>query len=149
MSSPSKQKKETNEEEAVLKSLSSLDAFIDEVHTNLISLDLNEPPLFFALKAVQRRAQKEDEDIRPTRVPIPKQMIMEFGVGAGHTLKKIKEFFPVGKTIVGFDSFEGLPENWIPGQRLLLSGWGDSSRYSRRKRVHRERFIQRHRSEIF
>lgn len=149
MSSPSKQKKETNEEEAVLKSLSSLDAFIDEVHTNLISLDLNEPPLFFALKALQRRSQKEDEDIGPTRVPIPKQMIMEFGVGAGHTLKKIKEFFPVGKTIVGFDSFEGLPENWIPGQRLLLSGWGDSSRYSRRKRVHRERFIQRHRSEIF
>ena len=48
-------------------------------------------------------------------MPIPKQMIMEFGVGAGHTLKKIKEFFPVGKTIVGFDSFEGLPENWIPG----------------------------------
>ena len=34
-SSPSKQKKETKEEEAVLKSLSSLDAFIDEVHTLL------------------------------------------------------------------------------------------------------------------
>lgn len=114
-SSPSKQKKETKEEEAVLKSLSSLDAFIDEVHTSLISLDLNEPPLFFALKALQRRSQKEDEDIGPTHLPIPKQMIMEFGVGAGHTLKKIKEFFPVGKTIVGFDSFEGLPENWIPG----------------------------------
>ena len=114
-SSPSKQKKETKEEEAVLKSLSSLDAFIDEVHTSLISLDLNEPPLFSAFKALQRRSQKADEDIGPTHLPIPKQMIMEFGVGAGHTLKKIKESFPVGKTIVGFDSFEGLPENWIPG----------------------------------
>ena len=51
------------------------------------------------------------------RVPIPKQMICEFGVGAGHTLQKIKEQFPTGKTIVGFDSFEGLPENWIPEWR--------------------------------
>ena len=85
------------------------------MHTSLISLDLNEPPLFFALKALQRRSQKEDEDIGPTRVPIPKQMIMEFGVGAGHTLKKIKEFFPVGKTIVGFDSFEGLPKTGSQG----------------------------------
>ena len=103
------------EEEAVLKTgLSSLDAFIDEVHTSLISLHLNEPPLFFALKALQRRSQKEDEGVGPTRMPIPKQMICEFGVGAGHTLQKIKEQFPVGKTIVGFDSFEGLPENWIP-----------------------------------
>ena len=70
------------EEEAVLKSLSSLDAFIDEVHTSLILLHLNEPPLFFALKALQRRSQREDGDIGPTRVPIPKQMICEFGVGA-------------------------------------------------------------------
>ena len=44
-------------------------------------------------------------------------MICEFGVGAGHTLQKIKEQFPTGKTIVGFDSFEGLPENWIPEWR--------------------------------
>ena len=41
--------------------------------------------LFFALKALQRRSQKEDEGVGPTRVPIPKQMICEFGVGAGHT----------------------------------------------------------------
>tara|TARA_A100001037_G_scaffold240413_1_gene220317 strand:+ start:279 stop:1475 length:1197 start_codon:yes stop_codon:yes gene_type:complete len=109
----------SKEEEAVLKKtgLSSLDAFIDEVHTSLISLHLNEPPLFFALKALQRRSQKEDEGVGPTRVPIPKQMICEFGVGAGHTLQKIKEQFPTGKTIVGFDSFEGLPENWIPEWR--------------------------------
>ena len=61
--------------------------------------------------------EKEDEGVGPTRVPIPKQMICEFGVGAGHTLQKIKEQFPTGKTIVGFDSFEGLPENWIPEWR--------------------------------
>ena len=67
---------QSKEEEAVLKTgLSSLDAFIDEVHTSLISLHLNEPPLFFALKALQRRSQKEDEGVGPTRVPIPKQMI--------------------------------------------------------------------------
>ena len=109
----------SKEEEAVLKKtgLSSLDAFIDEVHTSLISLHLNEPPLIFALKALQRRSQKEDEGVGPTRVPIPKQMICEFGVGAGHTLQKIKEQFPTGKTIVGFDSFEGLPESWIPEWR--------------------------------
>lgn len=112
-----KKRRDVRNEEAVLKSLSSLDAFIDEVHTSLILLHLNEPPLFFALRALQRRSQREDEGIGPTRVPIPKQMICEFGVGAGHTLEKIKEFFPVGKTIVGFDSFEGLPEDWIPQRR--------------------------------
>lgn len=151
-SSPSKQKKETKEEEAVLKSLSSLDAFIDEVHTSLISLDLNEPPLFFAFKALQRRSQKADEDIGPTHLPIPKQMIMEFGVGAGHTLKKIKEFFPGWENHRRFRFFRrpsGKLDTWVLGQRGVLSGRGDSKRYSWRKRVHRERFIQRHRSEIF
>ena len=112
-----KKRRDVRNEEAVLKSLSSLDAFIDEVHTSLILLHLNEPPLFFALRALQRRSQREDEGIGPTRVPIPKQMICEFGVGAGHTLEKIKEFFPAGKTIVGFDSFERLPEDWIPQRR--------------------------------
>lgn len=35
---------------------------------------------------------------------------LEFGVGAGGTLRMIAERLPV----IGFDSFEGLPEDWRP-----------------------------------
>lgn len=36
---------------------------------------------------------------------------LEFGVGSGASLNCIARHFPV----VGFDSFEGLPEDWRPG----------------------------------
>jgi hypothetical protein len=37
--------------------------------------------------------------------------ILEFGVYKGETLKILSEFF-VNEKVWGFDSFEGLPENW-------------------------------------
>jgi hypothetical protein len=41
----------------------------------------------------------------------PKGWAVEFGVGSGGTLAMIAAVMPV----VGFDSFDGLPEHWRPG----------------------------------
>ena len=38
-------------------------------------------------------------------------MVMEFGVASGYTIKKLAQLLP-DKTIYGFDSFKGLPEDW-------------------------------------
>jgi hypothetical protein len=38
-------------------------------------------------------------------------MALEFGVGEGHSLRCIARYMPV----VGYDSFQGLPEDWRPG----------------------------------
>lgn len=43
-------------------------------------------------------------------------MALEFGVYAGRTLTRIAAARP-GGAVVGFDSFEGLPETWRPGFR--------------------------------
>ena len=42
-------------------------------------------------------------------------IILEFGVATGHTIKLIHEKCPHA-LIIGFDSFEGLPEDWRPGK---------------------------------
>ena len=41
-------------------------------------------------------------------------LFLEFGVASGSTLKTIVEKAPEG-TVHGFDSFDGLPEDWRPG----------------------------------
>lgn len=41
-------------------------------------------------------------------------LILELGVAAGHTINHIAALRPQQR-IYGFDSFEGLPENWRPG----------------------------------
>jgi predicted O-methyltransferase YrrM len=41
-------------------------------------------------------------------------MIMEFGVGTGGSIRRIANHLP-NRTVYGFDSFEGLPENWRNG----------------------------------
>lgn len=41
-------------------------------------------------------------------------MVLEFGVGAGSSLAALADTFPDRK-VVGFDSFEGLPEDWRTG----------------------------------
>lgn len=46
--------------------------------------------------------------------PIPPGMIMEFGVATGGTIRQIADAFPK-RLVVGFDSFQGLPENWRSG----------------------------------
>lgn len=41
----------------------------------------------------------------------PRGLALEFGVASGRSLRLIAAFMPA----VGFDSFEGLPEDWRPG----------------------------------
>lgn len=45
-----------------------------------------------------------------TQVP-PDKYALEFGVATGTTMRMIEKVMPV----TGFDSFEGLPEDWRPG----------------------------------
>ena len=39
-------------------------------------------------------------------------LILEFGVDAGKTINEIAKLFP-NRTVYGFDTFTGLPEDWI------------------------------------
>jgi predicted O-methyltransferase YrrM len=41
-------------------------------------------------------------------------MVLEFGVFSGRSINHIARLLP-GRTVYGFDSFEGLPESWRPG----------------------------------
>lgn len=41
--------------------------------------------------------------------------ILEFGVFSGTTIRVLAEASPPGTQLYGFDSFEGLPEDWRPG----------------------------------
>lgn len=43
----------------------------------------------------------------------PPGMVLEFGVAEGHSIREIANVFP-DRHIHGFDSFEGLPEEWRP-----------------------------------
>jgi len=40
---------------------------------------------------------------------------LEFGVCDGHSLRRIVAGMPAGSRVVGFDSFQGLPEHWRDG----------------------------------
>jgi hypothetical protein len=42
-------------------------------------------------------------------------LVMEYGVASGHTINQIADGFP-HRTVYGFDSFQGLPEDWTSGQ---------------------------------
>ena len=44
----------------------------------------------------------------------PDGMILEFGVASGTTIRMIADAFP-DRQVDGFDSWEGLPEDWRPG----------------------------------
>jgi len=46
-------------------------------------------------------------------VDIPEATVVEFGVASGSTINQIAKVFP-DRTVWGFDSFEGLPEDWNP-----------------------------------
>lgn len=45
----------------------------------------------------------------------PRGTALEFGVAGGRTLRKIVAGTPSGSRVVGFDSFQGLPEDWREG----------------------------------
>lgn len=63
-------------------------------------------------------------------------LICEFGVAGGKSIRTLAELFP-HRTIYGFDSFEGLPEDWanlrkgeyrqpvpkVPTNVTLIKGW--------------------------
>jgi hypothetical protein len=63
--------------------------------------DLRTPPLTHALAALAAAS------------PQPRGMALEFGVGHGGTLRCIAGAAAFSR-VVGFDSFQGLPENWLP-----------------------------------
>jgi hypothetical protein len=63
--------------------------------------DLHTPPLTHALAALAAAS------------PQPRGMALEFGVGHGGTLRCIAGAAAFSR-VVGFDSFQGLPENWLP-----------------------------------
>ncbi len=46
--------------------------------------------------------------------PLIKGLYLEFGVFQGHSINYISSMVPL-ETVHGFDSFEGLPESWMPG----------------------------------
>jgi len=46
---------------------------------------------------------------------VPLGSWLEFGVCTGNTVKELSVLMPPGKTMYGFDSFEGLPEDWDLG----------------------------------
>ncbi len=63
-------------------------------------------------------------------------LMCEFGVAGGKSIRFLARLFPE-RTIYGFDSFEGLPENWanlpkgaykqpvpkVPANVILIKGW--------------------------
>lgn len=63
-------------------------------------------------------------------------LICEFGVAGGKSIRSLAELFP-HRSIYGFDSFEGLPEDWanlrkgeyrqplpkVPANVILVKGW--------------------------
>lgn len=50
----------------------------------------------------------------------PNGFMFEFGVYSGETINFIAKYFPQ-KTLYGFDSFEGLPEEWILNEKRTIS----------------------------
>lgn len=45
--------------------------------------------------------------------------VLEFGIGGGKSLNYISE--RTNRTVYGFDSFEGLPEEWSPNKHLIFA----------------------------
>ncbi|MDF2995670.1 MAG: macrocin-O-methyltransferase family protein [Xanthobacteraceae bacterium] len=47
----------------------------------------------------------------------PNGLLMEFGVWSGNTINRIADHVGSSRTVHGFDSFEGLPEDWTGSYR--------------------------------
>lgn len=105
-------------------SLASLEAFLDSLQIPNLKMH----PLDYVLKTY--RGLKEG-------------LVLEFGVYSGYSISKIANSFGLGQTVYGFDSFEGLPEDWgrpdasfhkgsfttngqlprVPSNVKLIKGW--------------------------
>jgi len=59
------------------------------------------------------------DNLRPyIRNASPDGLFLEFGVAQGHTIKRLAPFVP--GIIYGFDSFDGLPEDWMGGRNIIM-----------------------------
>lgn len=87
-------------------------------------------------KIYQRRNQLHQAALKARRV---KGLVLEFGVAGAHSINFLADQLP-GEAIYGFDSFEGLPEDWtntykkghfaqtlpeVRGNVELVVGWFD------------------------
>lgn len=56
---------------------------------------------------------------------IKHNLILEFGTYTGNTLRQLRKMFsPERYTLVGLDSLQGLPEDWLDGDgKLVGRGW--------------------------
>jgi predicted O-methyltransferase YrrM len=52
----------------------------------------------------------------------PDKKILEFGTGAGHSTRIIDAARRDTQAFYSFDSFEGLPEDWVMGEKILAKG---------------------------
>lgn len=78
-----------------------------------------------AYKARHIKQRKENLLYAFSCVP-PSGYILEFGVGYGHSLRLLGEAMP-DREIYAFDSFCGLPEDWIMSENIVVPAgtWKD------------------------
>ena len=86
---------------------SALESFVESYrYAETQASDAASPPAWFGFKAsLLRSALARAADFG---------LVMEFGVFTGRSIGVIAE--AVGATVHGFDSFRGLPEDWIDGE---------------------------------
>src|SRR3974390_777718 len=68
---------------------------------------LNYRAIFFGLHRLQPNIDLFDQ-----LLDLPEGMVMEFGVYKGESIEGIRQL--TGRKVYGFDSFQGLPEEWTP-----------------------------------
>jgi len=127
------------------KDFPDIDAFAEEVCKELNARPLHQPPLLWTLMRLKN--EKNDSIKLNTRVGA-----LEFGVGEGRSLAAIAESLRenLGEEnvrLAGFDSFHGLPEDWIPEwKKGSFSQDGVAVRGGRRG--YRPRHVRHHRPEL-
>ena len=99
------------------KDLVDLKTFISIVLETLSTRNLRQTPLVYALERIRKSKQNENFEGKDF-------VCAEFGCYTGGTLGQIVEYLSSSSSshtkIYGFDSFEGLPENWYNGKGLSL-----------------------------
>ena len=100
------------------KDLVDLKTFISIVLETISTRNLRQTPLVYALERI--RTSKQNENFEGGKDFV----CAEFGCYTGGTLGQIVEYLSSSSSshtkIYGFDSFEGLPENWYNGKG---KGW--------------------------
>jgi Methyltransferase domain len=86
---------------------------IDKVDFLVAAIDSSEYVSKYMF-GVQRYSNALDLLDVALRQALPSGLILEFGVFSGRTINHLASLLPL-RQIYGFDSFEGLPEDWRPG----------------------------------